>query len=203
VARREAYYGVDSVECRVIWDREGGRVPVLFLHGYSFTGQTWDETGVLDRLTLEGYPWAAPDMPYGRRTQCTKHTRDVLFNVAAARAVVEQFLGGEPPVIVGASLGGRIAVHYAVRHEVRGLFLLAPALRPDDSVWDLLRVLKVPAVIVAGKKDRIIPYSLLERLAVQMGARLLVYDAGHAMYLEEPGRFVEDLLEFLGQVDAS
>jgi len=203
VVRREGYYGVDNVECRAIWDRDGSRVPVLFLHGYSFTGRTWDETGVLDKLSDEGYPWAAPDMPYGRRTECTKHTRNVLFNVAAAKAAVDQLLGGQSPVIVGASLGGRIAVHYAVRHEVKGLFLLAPAVRPDDNVWDLLRVLKAPAVIVAGTKDQIVPSSLLEKLAAQMGARLLVYDAGHAMYLEQPERFVEDLLEFLGQVEAS
>jgi len=204
LARREGHYGVGGLECRIIWDREGDRVPVLFLHGYSFTGQTWDETGVLDALSSRGDPWAAPDMPYGRRTACTKHTRSVDLNVAAAKTVVDTFLDGKPPVVVGASLGGRIAIHYASRHGAAGLFLLAPALRQDDPAWEAARLVKAPTVIVAGTNDKIVPLQTLEELARTLKADLLVYEgAGHAMYLEQPERFRRDLEEFLDRIEAS
>lgn len=199
---KEGFYGVGGVECRILWSPEGSRAPVLFLHGFSFTGSTWREIGVLDYLSERGNSWAAPDMPYGRRTDCTKHTRDIEFNVEAAREVVRRYLDGREPVVVGASLGGRVAVAYGSRYPVKGLLLLAPAIRPGTEEWKAARKIEAPTLIVAGTRDRIVPLNVLRTLASEMGAKLIVYeDAGHAMYLESPERFMEDLDGFLTMIE--
>lgn len=68
----------------------------------------------------------------------------------------------------------------------------------QDSLWDRLAALAAPTLIVAGELDRkfaaiardmhaAIPYSELE----------LVTNAGHAVHLEQPGRFVARLSRFL------
>jgi len=191
----EALYGVNNIECKTLY-AAGSRAPVLFLHGYSFTGTTWVEAGIAGPIAEAGYRVAMPDMPYGRRTECTKHTRDTMINVKAARRIVERFLGGTP-FIVGASLGGRIALYYAAIHGTRGLLLASPALKSEDPVWSLLGKINAPALIVRGSRD-FIPVRVHRRLADRLGAELVVYEgAGHAMYLDMPGRFVADLRRFL------
>jgi len=195
----EAVYGVGEVECRVLYGGRGR--PVLLLHGYSFRGRTWEEAGVVGALEEAGYRYAAPDMPYGKSTDCTKHTRDIELNVEAARRVAERFLGDTRPAIVGASLGGRVALYYAALHGARGLFLASPALREDEPVWDMLRMVRAPVVIIRGGRD-FVPRRVHRKLAKKLGAEIRVYEgAGHAMYLDEPDRFKRDLLEFLGGLD--
>lgn len=196
---KEAIHGVGGIECQVLYEL-GGEPPVLLLHGYSFRGRTWAEAGVLGALEERGVRYAAPDMPYGRSTSCTKRTRDWRLNTELARAVSDRFLGDSRPVIVGASLGGRIALYYAARYGARGLFLASPALRENEPVWDMLRAIRAPVVIIRGGRD-FVPRSVHERLARKLGAELLVYEgAGHAMYLDMPERFVKDLLGFLEKI---
>ncbi|MCE4628193.1 MAG: alpha/beta hydrolase [Desulfurococcales archaeon] len=196
---REALHGVGGVECQVLYE-DGVDPPVLLLHGYSFRGKTWAEAGVLGALEERGIRYAAPDMPYGRSTSCTKRSRDWRLNTELARAVSERFLRDTRPVIVGASLGGRIALYYAARYGARGLFLASPALREDDPVWGMLRAVRSPAVIIRGARD-FVPRTIHDRLAKKLGAELVVYEgAGHAMYLDNPERFIRDLLVFLEKV---
>ena len=189
--------GFGGVECPCISEGPRGAPGVLLLHGYSFRGETWREAGVLQGLAARGFRVAAPDMPYGRRTGCSKRSRDPLLNVEVAKSAAARCLGEERPFIVGASLGGRIALHYAARVGARGLFLASPALKWSDPVWELVGLVKVPVVIVRGGRD-FVPRRIHEELARRLGARLLVYeDAGHAMYLDRPERFLEDLVSFL------
>ncbi len=205
MVRRELYYGVGGIECPLIlYKGRGEGVPAVLLHGYSFRGETWARAGVLEALEDAGYDYAAPDMPYGRSTGCTKKTRDPKANTNAVHAIVKMFLGERPPVIVGASLGGRIALYYAARFPVKGLFLASPAVANDDTVWELARALRgTPALIIRGGRD-FIPRRVLEELARRMEARYVEYpDAGHAMYLDQPRLFINDLLSFLDRVQGA
>jgi pimeloyl-ACP methyl ester carboxylesterase len=196
---REHYYGAGGVECKLIF-REGKSPPVLFLHGYSFTGNIWSEAGITDVIEKYGLKYAAPDMPYGKNTECTKHTRDIELNVEAVRNIVEVFFGGEKPVIIGASLGGKIALHYTVRYGAKALFLASPAIKKEDKIWNLLRILNIPIVVIRGGND-FIPRSILKRLAEKTKATYLEYEnAGHAMYLDDPERFKRDLEQFISKI---
>jgi pimeloyl-ACP methyl ester carboxylesterase len=101
---------------------------------------------------------------------------------------------GLPIVVVGHSLGGRVAMHVVGsssgadrsggRSRVVGAVGLAPWVDPADPV-DLLR--GVPLAVVQGTRDRIVPEpstrAWLAR-AAQTGARIdstLIDGAGHAM----------------------
>jgi len=197
------YYGVNGIECPLTYNLpKDASPPVLFLHGYNFTGESWKETGVLGVLEDRGIGYAAPDMPYGRRTGCTKKTRSLPLNLKAVDEVVS-LLGGSPPILVGASLGGRIALYYAAGHAVRGLLLASPAVREDEEIWGLMKRLKVPALILRGFRD-FIPLGIHERLSLKLGARLVVYEgAGHALYRDKPGQFIKDLLDFYELVEST
>ncbi|MCE4625349.1 MAG: alpha/beta hydrolase [Desulfurococcales archaeon] len=199
---KESLYGVGGVECRVIYEA-GTRGPgVLFLHGYSFTGATWREVGVLDVAEELLLPYAAPDMPYGKRTECTKHSRSIDLNVTAARRVVERFLGGNAPLIVGASLGGRVALYYAARYPVSGLLLASPAISYDDDFWGPLRRPGYPVVILRGERD-FVPRKVLRDLAERLGGEYREYKgAGHAMYLDRPEDFIEDFKQIVRMISS-
>ncbi len=191
------YVGFEGIECPCLRGR-GGEPGVLFLHGYSFRGLTWARTSVFKLLGEKNVAFAAPDMPYGRSTGCSKRTRDLRVNLGVAHDSVRACLGGSPPILVGASLGGRVALHYALRYPIRGLLLLSPYIVDDEEVVKLARRLRgIPSLVVVGERD-FVPRDILESLASQLGAELKIYPrAGHAMYLDRPDLFKEDLLRIL------
>ena len=197
---KQGYYGVNGIECPIIFNPPAGnQSPIVFLHGYNFTGEIWRKVGVLDELEKRIIGYAAPDMPYGKRTGCTKRSRSLPLNLRAVEEVVS-LLGGSPPLIVGASLGGRIALYYAAGHEVKGLLLASPAVREDEEIWRLLKRIRMPVRIIRGSRD-FVPLRIHESLARKLGARLVVYEgAGHVVYRDKPDRFIEDLLEFYALV---
>jgi len=45
-------------------------LPVVFLHGLSFTNEIWQEIGVTDALTEKHVPFLALDVPYGIKSRC-------------------------------------------------------------------------------------------------------------------------------------
>lgn len=104
---------------------------------------------------------------------------------------------GRPIVVVGHSLGGRVAAHLAADTEhpehppVAGAVLLAPWLEPSDPVDGLAGM---PLTVVQGARDRIIPTRSTEAWlarAVAAGAlidRATVPGGEHAM-LRHAGRW--------------
>jgi non-heme chloroperoxidase len=72
----------------------------------------------------------------------------------------------------------------------------------EDSLEELHKI-EAPTLIVWGDQDAILPRSDQEALAAAIpGSRLLVYPgAGHAFYLEDPGRVASDLAAFVAEVE--
>ncbi len=174
---------------------------VVFLHGYSFTGYTWKEIGVLDLLEKKKITYASPDMPYGRTTECTKHTRSLELNLTLLEHIVEMIIKPDKLILVGASLGGKIALHYALRHNIDGLLLLAPYIVGDDEILKNAERIPGKILVIAGENDNIVSYDILKEFAEKTGAELITYEgSGHAMYLEHPERFNRDLENFLNKL---
>jgi pimeloyl-ACP methyl ester carboxylesterase len=77
-----------------------------------------------------------------------------------------------------------------------------PGFRPlaDDSVADRIRELKLPALIVWGGRDRLIPPDNAERFHRDIeGSVLAIFDdLGHAPEEEDPARTVLAVKAFLG-----
>jgi pimeloyl-ACP methyl ester carboxylesterase len=192
----EKMLDVATHKCRAIYNFASG-VPVVFLHGFSFTSDVWQRTGVMELLKEKRVPFLALDMPYGLKSDCQPKTRDMEVNVTVVREAVQKVFGAAAPVLVGASLGGHVALKYAVRFPVKGLLLMAPVRVLEETLVKIYSQFQFPVHIICGSEDRIASLEELRRLADRLSnAQLEVYEgAGHAAYLDYPDRFRRDLLE--------
>ncbi len=198
---REEVLGLGHYRCRaLIHDAPG--LPIVFLHGYSFTSDVWRDIGVLEYLERENIPYLAIDMPYGARSSCSPHTRDPDENVFVLHEAVHGVFGTIRPVIVGASLGGYIALRYCLEHPVSGLLLIGPVRVFEEDLVRRYSGFNYPVHIIVGTRDRIVNVEDMEKLAKLIpNAKLKIYeDAGHPAYLDYPGRFRNDLLELYREV---
>jgi pimeloyl-ACP methyl ester carboxylesterase len=189
--------------CRAIYNLASG-VPVVFLHDFSFTSDVWQRTDVTELLKEKRVPFLALDMPYGLKSECQPRTRDVEVNVAVVRGAVQNIFGAVAPVLVGASLGGHVALKYAAApFLVRGLLLLAPVRVLEESLVEAYSRFQFPVRIVCGSEDRIVSLEELRDLVNRLSnAKLTVYEgAGHAAYLDSPYRFKRDLLELYAKAE--
>ncbi len=177
---------------------------MVFLHGFSFSMDIWERIGVTKLLVEKRVPFLALDMPYGLRSRCQPKTRNQEANVEVVAEAVKNILGSSVPVLVGASIGGHIALLYASRYPVKGLFLISPS-RPfeDDAVVKSYSRFNFPVKIIWGSQDNLISGEEMRTLADKLpNAKLLVYNgASHAAYKDQPELFKRDLLEFYATVE--
>ncbi len=101
--------------------------PVLFLHGLSYTIGVWQRIGATEILEEKKVPFLALDMPYGLKSNCHPKNRDSKANVNYAMEAYRSVFGDQPPLVVGASIGGYIALQYSKIHPVKALLLISPA----------------------------------------------------------------------------
>jgi len=192
----EKILAVANHKCRAIYSLASG-VPVVFLHGFSFTSDVWQRTGVTELLKEKHVPFLALDMPYGLNSECQPKTRDVEVNVSVVREAVQKIFDAEVPVLVGASLGGHVVLRYAMRFPVKGLLLMAPVRVLEEPLVQAYSQFQFPVRIICGSEDHIASLEELRNLADKLpNAKLKVYEGeGHAAYLARPDRFRRDLLE--------
>jgi pimeloyl-ACP methyl ester carboxylesterase len=178
-------------------------VPIVFFHGLSYTSDIWQRIGITDLLMKKRVPFLALDMPYGLKTQCLPKTRDPEKNIAFANEAVKTVFGSIVPVIVGASIGGNMALRYAARYPVKGLFLVSPARALEPSLIQMYSQFKFSTTIIWGTKDNIISGEDMRTLANKLPhSKLVVYDgANHSAYKDEPERFKQELLELYANAE--
>lgn len=136
-------------------------------------------------------------MPYGQKSECQPKTHDAEVNVAVVKEAFQKVFGSVVPVLVGASLGGSIALKYAARFPVKGLLLVAPARALEESLLHVYGTFSFPVRIIWGSEDSIISGEEMRTLTEKLpNAKLITYEgAGHSAYIEQPNRFKRDLLE--------
>ena len=142
-------------------------------------------------------PFLALDMPYGMRNECQPKTRSPPKNVAYARAAFEDAFGKQECVLVGASIGGRMALKYALQFPVKGLLLVGPGGALEEEFVQSYGRFKFPVRIIWGTEDNIISGEDMRILSEKLpNAKLVTYEgAGHSAYVNQPDRFKRDLLE--------
>ena len=189
-------------ECRAIINLGAG-VPVVFLHGYSYTSEAWQRTGVLDMLREKHVPFMALDMPYGAHSLCRPHSRSVEVNVAVIKDALQKVFASSPPILVGASLGSHMALQFAARHPVKGLLLVGAVRVFEETLVQAYGRFSFPVRLIIGSEDNIASAEDLRTLAGKLpDGKLMIYDrVGHSAYLGNPEKFKHDLLELYAQVE--
>ena len=170
---------------------------------YPTPADVWQRIGVTDLLIEKHVPFLALDMPYGLKSNCQPKTRNPEANVQVLAEAVRSVFGSATPVLVGASLGGYIALRYAAKFQVKGLLLIAPANAFGDDLVQSYGKFRFPVRIIWGSQDNIVSGEEMRYLADKVpNAKLLVYkDALHPAYLSQPELFKRDLLEFYAKAE--
>jgi pimeloyl-ACP methyl ester carboxylesterase len=190
--------------CWAIFNVASG-IPIVFLHGYSFTSDIWRRTGVIELLEEKNVSFLALDMPYGAKSNCQPKTRDEEINVAVIRDAILEIFGLVAPVLVGASLGGHMAVAYAARFPVKGLLLSSPVNALEEKLVRAYAKFSFPVRIIYGSEDNLVSLEQMRNLSDKLpNSKLRIYEsAGHAAYLSHPAKFKQDLLELYAQAEQS
>ena len=172
-----------------------GGATLLFLHGMKFKAATWQELGTLDMLGEEGYEAVALDLPgFGESPVCDLDPVKVLKQV-----VISQKL--DKPILVGPSMGGKVALEFALAHpELVGGLVLVGAVGVEERK-DQLSSIKVPTLVVWGSEDAISPLSNGHLLAKEIpeASMVLVQGAPHPCYLDQPDIWHWELTSFLAE----
>jgi pimeloyl-ACP methyl ester carboxylesterase len=117
----------------------GALPPIVLLHGIGAAATTFGP--LLARLRCETVRVIAPEYPgHGFSGEATSALTVDVLHAAIAHALDE--LLDQPAILVGNSLGGAVALDYAVRRpeRVRGLVLVSPAgARASDEDWQHIR----------------------------------------------------------------
>lgn len=92
-------------------ERPNGRTAVL-LHGKNFCGATWEN--VIGALTAAGYRVIIPDQIGFCRSAKPRAYQYSLHQLAANTHALLEKLGVEKPIIIGHSMGGMLAIRYAL-----------------------------------------------------------------------------------------
>jgi pimeloyl-ACP methyl ester carboxylesterase len=189
-------------KCQALYYTATG-IPIVFLHGLSYTAEIWQRIGVTELLMAKRVPFLALDMPYGLKSQCQPRTRDPEKNLLVINEAVKAVFGSAVPILVGASIGGHMALKYASKFGVKGLFLVAPARALGPDLIGSYSQFKFPSTIIWGSEDNIISGEEMRTLADKLpNAKLIVYDgASHSAYKDQPDRFKHDLLELYAKAE--
>jgi len=190
----------------------GDGPPLLLLHGFADSADTWRLT--LDRLARRGRRALALDLP-GFGAADPLERGEVLpqldaFAADAARRLHED--AGEPPVVVGNSLGGCVALRLGERRDVElaGIVPVAPAGLDHPGWFRIIQTAPVVRTLLASPLP--LPESVV-RGAVGVAYRQLAFSrpreaarevvaafTGHhrdrhavARYLETGGRLLPEL----------
>jgi abhydrolase domain-containing protein 14 len=190
IAEKSVEIGGSAV--RVLEAGSASAPPILLLHGARYSSETWRELGTLELLARDGFHAVAVDLPgFGASPASNVPREELLGSLIDA-------LHLDRPVVVAPSMSGEVALPLAAQHPewIAGLVAIAPA--GIERYADELAGSALPALIVWGSADDIVPLSEADRLAAALpnARKLVIEGAGHACYRDQPERFYAALAEF-------
>ncbi|MBW2467006.1 MAG: alpha/beta hydrolase [Deltaproteobacteria bacterium] len=166
---------------------------ILLLHGMKFQAATWQETGTLASLAQAGYRAVALDLPgFGRSPAADIEPAAVLKEVISQASQ-------DRVILVGPSMGGRVALEFALVNPdlVTGLVLVGAVGVQENQ--ERLKELSLPCLAIWGGEDVISPIAngyLIQQEVI--GAELsIIPGAPHPCYLDNPEEWHRILLGFL------
>lgn len=186
---------IGDCEIHLVMAAGTGGQSLLFLHGMKFNAATWRDLGTLDILGRQGYGALALDLPgYGESPAC-----DLLPLQVLRQVIVKRKLG--MPVIIGPSMGGKVALDFALAYPqlVGGLVLMGAV--GVEEIKEQLSTIKVPTLLLWGSEDAISPLANGHLLAERIpeSSLVLMQGAPHPCYLDQPDIWHRELTSFLAE----
>ena len=166
---------------------------VLLLHGMKFRAETWRDLSTLAYLAGAGLRAVAVDLPgFGRSPAGPASPRQTVANV------IDQ-LGLSRPVLLGPSMGGRVALEFCLAFPERlGGLILVGAVGVAENRARLGEV-RVPTLAIWGGADTVSPPANGRLLAAEIpDCRLLeIPGAPHPCYLDHAPLFNREVAAFV------
>lgn len=202
------------------WDKnlktlsQSHRVYILELAGYGRAGRqkvlgvrqtaeligAWLEASQLNQVTLIGHSMGGHISTYVAAQQPTRISHLILV---CASGLLNSSLSRTLAYLPQAALSTRKTflpqiMFDAARAGLPNLFSSTSNLLADN-VQDILPQIKIPTLVIWGKRDPLVPLALGELLSQSItGAKLVVFPrAGHIPMVDEPKQFNKEVLDFL------
>lgn len=190
---------ITVVEMAATTDAAIDDAAVLFLHGAAFTSQTWVDNGILATVGAAGHRSVAIDLP-GSGSSDDVDLDDEEF---LAALFVALDLDPASTVVVSPSMSGIFSLP-ALRDpffaDLAGYVPVAPS--GAGSFADDGPPVEAPALLVWGDGDGSDPAGAAERLREGFvdAEVVIIDDAGHAAYQQQPEAFTSALLAFVDRL---
>ena len=127
---------------------------MLLLHGGRFTSDTWLELGTISALAEEGHHVVAVDLPgYGQLDTSSVPRHDYLHQALAERWPNRRV------IIVSPSMSGGFSLPFVATHPERVVGFVPVAPGGVAEYRSRLANVDVPALVVWGEHDDVIPVS--------------------------------------------
>jgi pimeloyl-ACP methyl ester carboxylesterase len=112
--------------------------------------------------------------------------------------IILNHLGEAPALLVGSSFGGLAAalVHQRRPDLVLGVVLCAPAFQRPEAV-ELTGLGEIPAVIIHGTGDTVVPLEASQKFASSHSVRLIEVEGGHRLHSA-----IDLIVEMVGEVQS-
>lgn len=197
----ESFLEVEGIRIRYRKANEESPRKVVLLHGMAFNADTWYKLGTINKLSEAGYAVYAIDMPGFGKSSGRRMSRWMAAEFL--RKVLDE-LDINQSALVGPSMGGGIALSFAILYQSRliALILISPAGLRDERITRELDKIRVPVLVFWGENDRVFPINMAQYLMNRIrGSELIICpNARHPCYLDAPDLFHKELIKFLGKV---
>jgi pimeloyl-ACP methyl ester carboxylesterase len=175
---------------------EKGRA-VLLLHGGKFNAGTWKKLGTLDVLADAGYRALAIDLPGSGKSPGWKLDTKTFLGELIALLDIGQ------PVLISPSRSGNMSFPLILDHpeKVSGWVPIAPV--GAKQYASKLKESPIPALVIWGQRDQLFPPAMAKTLAAgfKTAEVVILPEAKHPAYLDQPDLFHAALLKFLAGLD--
>jgi pimeloyl-ACP methyl ester carboxylesterase len=169
---------------------------LLFLHGASFSAQTWKDLGTLKRFSQQGYRVVALDLPgYGKSDRISTYQSEILPKVFEKLNLTQV-------VLISPSMSGTYSLPFLVEHteQLQGFVAVAPV--GIMKMSQKLKGIDLPTLAIWGEGDKIVPVDHANLLIELMpnAEKIVLPKAGHACYMKATNKFHEALLNFIKKI---
>ncbi|MGB3513899.1 MAG: alpha/beta hydrolase [Microcoleaceae cyanobacterium] len=187
------YVNLENARIHYLETGPNNSVSVLFLHGASFSAQTWQEIGSLQLLARRGYRAVAVDIPgYGRSQRISVSSFGFLLELL-------NILNLKMPILVSPSMSGNYSLPFVINQadKLSGFVAISPV--GIQRFCDELKGIELPTLAIWGSNDRIVSVTEADLLVKLMpnSQKVILDNAGHACYMKATEEFHQHLINFI------